>query len=98
MQLSLLSLFVLAFLNVAFGAPVPVQDLERRASDLHAQEPVIMNIVKHQLDEPDVLNENLNSQRIMGHIKWLRELEEEEFMRREPVDASHFRVGIVVRN
>jgi len=96
MHFSLFSVFVLAFVNVSFGAPVPVQELDG-ASGLQARKPVFMNIVKHSLDpEPDVVAGSQGSQRIMNHALWLRELEEEEFERRD-VDTSHFRVGIVMR-
>jgi len=79
MHLSLPSVFVLAFVTVALGAPVPIQDLDRRASDLEARAPVHwMNIQLHQLDEPKVRPEKQNTMNIAGHNLWLRDLEEEE--------------------
>jgi len=103
MQFSLLSLFVLVFLNVAFGAPIPVQeDLEQRDSGSNAQEPVYMHIRKHTLppeEEFTASSTPANAQKpVYMHIRKHTLPEEEEFMRREAVDASHFRVGIVVRN
>jgi len=101
MQLSLSSVFVLAIATVALGAPVPVQDLDRRASDLEARAPVHwMNIRLHRLDEPKVRRPgNQRTMDIAGHDVWLRDLEEEEeFEERDPFDVSHFRVGTVILN
>lgn len=91
-----LSLFVLAFVTVALGAPVPTQDLDRRASDLEARAPVHwMNIQKHRLDEPTAAP---GTQSVVGHNLWLRELDEEEFERREAFDTRFLRVGTVILN
>jgi len=99
MHLSLSSVFVLASITIALGAPVPVQELDRRASDLEARAPVHwMNIQLHQLDEPKARPEEQSTMNIAGHNLWLRELEEEEEeeFERDPFDTRRFRIGTVV--
>jgi hypothetical protein len=85
MQFSLFSVFVLAFVNVAFCAPVVggfclvsgISNVFFFVSQPKGYTPVVMNIEKHSLDDDPVTG----SQGILSHEKFLlnRELEEEEF-------------------
>lgn len=101
MYLSIPSAFVLAYITVALGAPVPVQDLDRRASDLEARAPVHwMNIRLHHLDEPKVRPGEQSTMNLAGHNLWLRELEEEEEeeFERDFFNTKRFRIGTVILN
>jgi hypothetical protein len=94
MQLSA-TLIVLVLATSILGAPLPTQQLDKRASDLESREPVHwMNIQLHRLEEdPESDPDSQHAMNIMKHREWLPE-DESEFEQRD-FDKHDFRIGVV---